>query len=171
MEMNDASLRGNTRLRWSGGAARGTMTVACFNPNGGNLVGPLNVVGVEEGTVCEAKQTQTVMCALDKNQPPSKFGPPKLVGFTMRTTSPSGSQVQSLPISTSGNTASFFGSLPDGTSREFTCQVASGRLAVTGAIAGTNMAVMSRGVEEDKTEEPEIVQPSPFDPTEDKPAQ
>ena len=35
MGMNDASLTGNTRLRWSGSSARGTMVVACFNPSGG----------------------------------------------------------------------------------------------------------------------------------------
>ncbi len=164
MGMNDASLTGNTRLRWSGSSARGTMVVACFNPSGGNIVGPLNVVGVEEGALCEAGQTQTVMCTLDKNQTASRFGPPQLTGFTMRTTTSNGSQVQSLPIS--GNLASFFGSLPAGTSREFTCQVSSGFVAATGAITGANMAVMSRGVEEGKTEEPEIVQPSPFDPSE-----
>jgi hypothetical protein len=164
MGMNDASLTGNTRLRWSGSSARGTMVVACFNPSGGNLVGPLNVVGVEEGALCEAGQTQTVMCTLDKNQTASKFGPPQLSGFTMRTTNASGSQVQSLPVS--GNIASFFGPLPAGTSREFTCQVSSGFVAATGAITGANMAVMSRGVEDGKTEEPEIVQPSPFDPSE-----
>ena len=163
MGMNDASLTGNTRLRWSGSSARGTMVVACFNPSGENLVGPLNVVGVEEGALCEAGQTQTVMCTLDKNQPASRFGPPQLVGFSMRTTTSSGSQVQALPIS--GNVASFFGSLPAGTSREFTCQVSSGLVAATGAITGANMAVMSRGVEEGKTEEPEIVQPSPFEPS------
>ena len=164
MGMNDASLTGNTRLRWSGSSARGTMVVACFNPSGGNLVGPLNVVGVEEGALCEAGQTQTVMCTLDRNQTASKFGPPQLVGFSMRTTTSSGSQVQSLPIS--GNIASFFGPLPAGTSREFTCQVASGLIAATGAITGTNMAVMSRGTEE-TAEEPTVIQPSPFDPTEE----
>ncbi|SLM49184.1 putative Chymotrypsin [Nitrospira japonica] len=163
MGMNDAALTGNTRLRWSGSSARGTMVVACFNPSGGNVVGPLNVVGVEEGAVCEPGQTQTVMCVLDKNQTATKFGPPQLTGFTMRTTTANGSQVQSLPIS--GNTASFFGLLPPGTSREFTCQVSSGLVAATGAMTGTNMAVMSRGVEKDQVEEPEIVQPSPFDPT------
>jgi hypothetical protein len=163
MGMNDASLTGNTRLRWSGSSARGTMVVACFNPSGANLVGPLNVVGVEEGAVCEAGQTQTVMCTLDKNQAASKFGPPQLTGFTMRTTTPSGSQVQSLPVSV--NVASFFGPLPPNTSREFTCQVSSGFVAATGAITDANMAVMSRGVEGGKTEEPEIVQPSPFDPS------
>jgi len=163
MGMNDASLTGNTRLRWSGSSARGTMVVACFNPSGGNIVGPLNVVGVEEGAVCEAGQTQTVMCTLDKNQPASRFGTPQLSGFTMRTTNSSGSQVQSLPVS--GTIASFFGPLPAGTSREFTCQVSSGLIAATGAMTGT-MAIMSRGVEDGKTEEPEIVQPSPFDPSE-----
>ena len=167
MGMNDASLTGNTRLRWGDSSARGTMVVACFNPSGGNIVGPLNVVGVEEGAVCEAGQTQTVMCTLDKNQPSSKFGPPKITGFTMRTTTSGGSQVQSLPVSSTGNTASFFGPLPAGTSREFTCQVSSGFVAATGAITGANMAVMTRGVEDGKPEEPEIVQPSPFDPSDD----
>jgi hypothetical protein len=164
MAMSDASLTGNTRLRRSGSSARGTMVVACFNPSGGNLVGPLNVGGVEEGAVCEAGQTQTVMCTLDKNQPPTKFGPPQITGFTMRTTTSGTSQVQSLPVS--GNIASFFGPLPAGTSREFTCQISSGFVAA-GAITGANMAVMSRGVEDGKTEEPDIVQPSPFDPTEE----
>lgn len=164
MGLSDASLTGNTRLRWSGSSARGTMVVACFNPSGGNLVGPLNVVGVEEGALCEAGQTQTVMCILDKNQTVTKFGPPQLVGFLMRTTTSSGSQVQSLPIS--GTTASFFGPLPAGTSREFTCQVSSGLVAATGAITGTNMAVMSRGTEGEAAVEPDIIQPSPFDPAE-----
>ena len=68
-------------------------------------MGPLNVVGVEEGALCEAGQTQTVMCTLDKNQTASRFGPPQLTGFTMRTTNSNGSQVQSLPIS--GNLARF----------------------------------------------------------------
>lgn len=165
MGMNDASLTGNTRLRWSGSSARGTMVVACFNPSGGNIVGPLNVVGVEEGALCEAGQTQTVMCTLDKNQPSSKFGPPKIVRFTMRTTS-SNSPEQQLPVSSTGNTAAFFGSLPPNTSREFTCQVSSGLVAATGAMTGGNMAVMTRGVEEGAAEEPEVVQPSPFDTSE-----
>ena len=167
MGMSNAALTGNTRIRWSGYAARGTMTVACFNPNNGNLVGPLNVVGVEEGTQCEAGQTQTVMCTLDKTQNSTKiFGPPVLTGMTMRTTANGASQVQSIPPS--GSTASFFGLLPAGTSREFTCQI--GGSVTSGALGnlGGNMAVLSRGVEEDQSAEPIVEQPSPFDGSEDK---
>lgn len=165
MGMSNAALTGNTRIRWSGYAARGTMTVACFNPNNANLVGPLNVVGVEEGAQCEAGQTQTVMCALDKTQDSTKvFGPPVLTGMTMRTTANGASQAQSIPPS--GSTASFFGLLPAGTSREFTCQIGS---SVTSGVLGNlggNMAVLSRGVEEDQSAEPIVEQPSPFDPAE-----
>jgi hypothetical protein len=161
---SNTTVLGNTRLRWSGSASRGTLVVACSNPNG-NLVGPLNVVGVEEGAVCEPNQTQTIMCTLDKNQPSTKFGTPQLVGFSMRTTTSNGtSQVQSLPIS--GNLASFFGLLPAGTSREFTCQVASGLTATTGALTDTNLTIMSRGIEGEEHGAPTIVQPSPFDPSE-----
>lgn len=161
MGMSNAALTGNTRIRWSGYAARGTMTVACFNPNNGNLVGPLNVVGVEEGAQCEAGQTQTVMCTLDKTQDNMKFpGPPVLTGMTLRTTSNGASQVQS--ISPSGSTASFFGLLPASTSREFTCQigtaVTSGTIGGMGGVGG----VLSRGVDGERQEET-VEQPSPFD--------
>jgi hypothetical protein len=158
MGMSDAALTGNTRVRWSGYAARGTMTVACFNPNNGNLVGPLNVVGVEEGAQCEAGQTQTVMCTLDKTQDSTRFlGPPVLTGMTMRTIANGASQVPS------GSTASFFGLLPAGTSREFTCRIGgSVTSGVLGNLSGTT-AVMSRGVEGESSEEPTVEQPSPFD--------
>jgi hypothetical protein len=162
MGMSNAALTGNTRIRWSGYAARGTMTVACFNPNNGNLVGPLNVVGVEEGAQCEAGQTQTVMCTLDKTQDSTKFlGPPVLTGMTMRTTANGASQVQS--IRPSGSTASFFGLLPAGTSREFTCQIGSSLTASTGVISGLNATVMSRGVEGAESKDEIVEQPSPFD--------
>ena len=165
MGKSDAALVGNTRIRWSGSVSRGTMVVACFNPNG-NLVGPLNVVGVEEGAVCEAGQTQTVMCSLDKTQISTKFGPPTLTGLTMRTTMSTGaSDVKTIPAS--GNTASFFGLLPAGTTREFTCQVASGLVASTGALTGDNLTILSRGIEGEQPAEPIVEQPSPFDQPEE----
>jgi trypsin len=165
MARNYIGLVGNTRIRWSGSTSRGKMGVACFNPNG-NLWGPLNVVGVEEGAVCEAGQTQTVMCTLDKTQTTTKYGPPVIVGFTMRTTLDGVSQVQSLPISPTA--ASFFGPLPPGASREFTCQVATGLIATTGALTGDNLTILSRGVEGEQTGEAIVEQPSPFDqPTPD----
>jgi hypothetical protein len=164
MGKNDASLSGNTRVRWSGRGARGVMIVACFNPYG-NLEGPLNVVGVEEGTVCEPGQTQTVMCKMDQNQSGTVSTRPTLTGLTMRTTMANGaSQVQTIPAS--GNTANFFGLLPAGTTREFTCQI--GTATTTGGIGGVGGvgAVLSRGIEPQEPEEPTVMQPSPFDPAE-----
>ncbi|MFZ1746712.1 MAG: trypsin-like serine protease [Nitrospirales bacterium] len=164
MGKTDPSLVGNTRVRWSGRMAHGRMIVACFNPYG-NLEGPLNVVGVEEGTVCESGQTQTIMCNLDKNQGNVGVMVPTLSGLTVRTTMSNGtSQVQTLPPS--GSTASFFGLLPAGASREFTCQI--GTATTTGGIGGVGGmgAVLSRGIEEGQTTEPIIEQPSPFDLTE-----
>lgn len=164
MGKSDASLTGNTRIRWSGRMARGKMVVACFNPYG-NLEGPLNVIGVEEGAMCEPGQTQTVMCNLDKNQSGTVSTRPILTGLTMRTTKTGGaSQVQTLRAS--ANTASFFGLLPAGTTREFTCQI--GTATTTGGIGGEGGvgAVLSRGIEEGQPTEPIIEQPSPFDPVE-----
>ncbi len=164
MGKNDTVLSGNTRVRWSGRAARGVMGIGCINPYG-TLWGPLNVVGVEEGAVCEPGQTQTVMCNLEKNQ--GSVGPmmvPTLSGLTMRTTTANGTSVQTLP--SSGNTASFFGPLPAGASREFTCQI--GTPVTPGTIGGVGgSAVLSRGVEDESAGEPTVNQPSPFDPPEE----
>jgi len=155
MGKSDASLTGNTRVRWSGRTARGTMVVACFNPYG-NLQGPLNVVGVEEGALCEAGQTQTVMCNLDKNQGNVSVSMlPTLSGLTMRTTINGVSTMQTLPAS--GNTASFFGLLPAGASREFTCKIVT---PLTAPLADVNTSVLSRGIEEEQVT---VDQPSPFD--------
>jgi hypothetical protein len=159
---NDASLSGNTRVRWSGRGARGVMIVACFNPYG-NLEGPLNVVGVEEGALCEPGQTQTVMCNLNSNQ--GNVNPaqvPMLSGLVMRTTiAGGGTDVKTIPPSSSGKTVSFFGPLPAGASREFTCQI--GSPLVSGAVTGGNMAVFSRGLEGDELGGEIVEQPSPFD--------
>lgn len=143
MGKNDASLIGNTRVLWSGRTARGVMGVGCVNPYG-TLWGPLNVVGVEEGTVCEAGQTQTVMCNLDKVQDSSGPMTPVLAGLTMKTTMANGaSELRSLPVSS--NTASFFGMFPTGVvSREFTCQIGIANMA---PVTQGNMSIMQRGVE------------------------
>lgn len=161
MGKSDASLTGNTRVRWSGRMARGKMVVACFNPYG-NLEGPMNVIGVEEGAVCEPGQTQTVMCLMDQNQNGTVSTRPTLSGLTMRTTTANGvSQVQTIPAS--GNTANFFGLLPAGATREFTCQIGTATTAgVIGGVGGMG-AVLSRGIEEGNPTEPMIEQPSPFD--------
>ena len=153
----------STRVRWSGYMARGTMALGCANPYNMTLVGPLNVAGVEEGIPCEAGQTQTVICNLEKNQGNVGVMVPVLSGLTMRTTLSNGtSSVQTIPAS--NNFASFFGLLPAGTAREFTCQIGT---PITGAVIGTNTQVLSRGVEGELGGEPTIIQPSPFDPSEE----
>ena len=165
MGKNDATLSGNTRVRWSGLTARGKIVMGCSNPNT-PYWGPLNVVGVEEGADCGSApgQAQGIICQLDPNQPSTKFGLPQIVGFSMRTTMANGSsQVVSLPFVS--NLAQFAGPLPAGASREFTCSIGGTMAAVTGAIS-TNTAVMSRGVEGASDDELTVIQPSPFDPTE-----
>jgi hypothetical protein len=133
MGKNDVLLSGNTRVRWNGRGARGVMGLGCISPYPyGTLWGPLDVVGVEEGAVCEPGQTQTVICNLAANQGNVGVMVPKLAGLTMRTTTASGaSQVQTVPASGNGSTASFFGVLPAGASREFTCQIATPTTSAT----------------------------------------
>jgi hypothetical protein len=165
MGKTDATLVGNTRVRWGGTAARGKMVMGCSNPNT-PYWGPLNVVGVEEGAVCDGGQAQGIICQLDSNQASTKFGPPQIVGFTMRTTMANGSS-QVTPLPFVSNLAQFAGPLPAGASREFTCQIGTPLTANTGVLTGANMAVMSRGIEGESEAEPIVIQPSPFDPSEE----
>jgi hypothetical protein len=158
MGKSDASLSGNTRVRWSGVGAHGKMVMGCSHPNT-PYWGPLNVIGVEEGAVCDGGQAQGIICQLDANQASTRIGPPQIVGFTMRTTMANGiSEVVSLPFVS--NLAQFAGPLPAGASREFTCRIGT---SLTGVISGANTAVMSRGIEEGQPTEATVEQPSPFD--------
>ena len=161
MGKSEAQLVGNTRVRWSGRTANGVMGIGCL-PNE-TIWGPLNVAGVEEGSLCDSGQTQTVMCNLNSNQgnvSPTQV--PMLSGLVMRTTiAGGGTDVKTIPPSSSGKTVSFFGPLPAGASREFTCQV--GTPLVSGAVISGNMAVLSRGVEEGEPSGEIVEQPSPFD--------
>jgi hypothetical protein len=133
MGKTDATLAGNTRIRWSGTVARGKIVIGCSNPNT-PYWGPLEVVGVEEGAMCDAGQAHAVICQLDSNQASTNFGPPQIVGFTMRTTTATGTEVVSLPFAS--NLAQFAGPLPAGATREFTCQIGTSLKAATGAITG-----------------------------------
>jgi hypothetical protein len=162
MGKNGATLSGNTRVRWSGMGARGKMVMGCSHPHT-PYWGPLNVAGVEEGAMCDGGQAQGIICQLDANQPSTRFGPPQIVGFTMRTTMANGmSDVVSLPFVS--NLAQFAGPMPAGASREFTCRIGG---SLTAAMTGANIAVMSRGIEGESDGEPSIEQPSPFDPSEE----
>ena len=75
------------------------------------------------------------------------------------------SDVQSLPFVS--NLAQCAGTFPTGASREFTCRIGTALTSGTigGVVGGT--AVLSRGVEGESAEEATIVQPSPFDPSEE----
>jgi hypothetical protein len=103
------------------------------------------------------------MCNLNSNQ--GNVNPaqvPMLSGLVMRTTiAGGGTDVKTIPPSSSGKTVSFFGPLPAGASREFTCQI--GSPLVSGAVTGGNMAVLSRGLEGDELNGEIVEQPSPFD--------
>lgn len=164
MGKNDATLSGNTRVRWSGSAASGKIVMGCSHPNT-PYWGPTNVAGVEEGADCAAGQAQGIICQLDANQPSTKFGPPQIVGFTMRTTIGNSSQVQPLPFAS--NLAQFAGPLPAGASREFTCRIGTNITASTGVLTGANAGVLSRGAGDDESADVTIEQPSPFDPIEE----
>ena len=118
MGMTDYFLDGNTRVRWSGRAARGSVGVGCPNDYG-TMWGPLNVAGVMEGANCENDQTQTVVCSLSAGQSALSV---RISAFTMKTTNEIGEvTVQSLPFTSTW--ASFFGVKPHGAFREFTCRV------------------------------------------------
>jgi hypothetical protein len=119
--MTDRQLAGNTRVRWSGRGARGVMGIGCLNP-ADTMWGPLYVLGVEEGADCEADQTQTVVCSLNSHQTGPLAPQVRITGFTMKTTLANGAtDVKSLPFS--AQWASFYGLLPAGAQREFTCRI------------------------------------------------
>ena len=160
MGKSDASLVGNTRVRWSGTAARGAMSVAC-QPSG-TLQGPLNVVGVEEGAVCQPGQSQVLSCALDQDQGNVGQVMPTRGGITMRTTMANGtSEVQSLAWN--NNNVSYHTTYPPGAvSREFICQI--GTLIMKAPLTGSTPLILQRGVE------PESTPPSPTGQEEQAPA-
>jgi hypothetical protein len=122
MALNGAGfpLTSNTRMRWSGKAARGTMTMGCINRYGA-LVGPLNVVGVEEGALCEPGQAMTVLCSLNlQNSAPEQAL--AFIGFTLKTTMANGtSAVRSLPF-TSNRAVYYVETNPPGVFYEFNCR-------------------------------------------------
>ncbi|HEX8904926.1 MAG TPA: trypsin-like serine protease [Longimicrobiaceae bacterium] len=130
IRMTDVFLAGNTRLHREGRAAHGVMGIGCVNPYG-TMWGPLNVPGVEEGANCEGDQTQSVVCSLSPHQAGSAVIQVQITGFTMKTMHGDGStEVKSLPFSPTW--ASFYGPLPFGDFREFTCRIGLGVAADPG---------------------------------------
>jgi hypothetical protein len=121
MNTTSATLAGNTRVRFSGRGANGVIGLGCVNPYG-TMWGPLSVPGVRLGANCEAGQTMTAVCSMSSHQ----TSPLALAirSFTMKTTWANGTvTTQALPFS--ANWASWYGTVPAGATREFTCSVNS----------------------------------------------
>jgi hypothetical protein len=123
MKTSDASIAGNTRVRWTGDGALGVMGIGCLNPYD-TMWGPLYVVGVEEGANCESNEGVAVVCWLDAGQslPGPGWFPIAITGFTIKTTLANGvTSVRSLPHS--DTVADFYGDLPQDATSEFSCQI------------------------------------------------
>jgi secreted trypsin-like serine protease len=127
MHTSAGALAGNTRVQASGRAADGTIAIGCSNPYG-TMTGSLRAAGVGLGATCDANDTQSVICWLGSHQ---AAGDAQIAirSFTMKTTYPNGSvAVTALPFT--ATSASYYGLLPAGVTREFTCTVNVPRIIV-----------------------------------------
>ena len=118
---------GLTRVARRGRISGGVMLLGCPNPYG-TMSGPLYVDGAAIGAICEAGQTQSVVCSANNDFSALEPIPVGITGFTMRTDCPPhGVSVQELPHSQT--LATFFGAAaanPDPVGlciREFTCRI------------------------------------------------
>jgi hypothetical protein len=132
---SEAELIGNTRVRWSGDAAYGSMEISCLTAHSS---GPLNVRGAEEGITCPAEQMQTVSCAVDANQRHSRLGP-ALSGITVRTVIQDGTTTVRTHKA-HVDKVRLHSTLPkEALSREYTCEIgARGRVGNTGTVTDRN---------------------------------
>lgn len=140
MDKSDASLTGNTRVRWTGRAAAGRMGVEC--PASPSRSGPLNVAGVEEGINCSAGQAQALSCNVAANQ---RHGSEALVlsGIAMTTFMQDGTSIVQNNTA-HGNNVRLHETFPPGAvSREFTCQI--GLQLRSGPIKTNTVAASSSG--------------------------
>jgi hypothetical protein len=122
---DDASLAGNTRVRWSGPSARGVIGVDCVVATANyppNREGPLNVVGVEEGVVCQPGQRRTVTCSLNPDQGNVTL-PPRLDSITVRTTMANGTSELSVLPARSNDVRNHSTFPPGAVSQEFVCRL------------------------------------------------
>jgi hypothetical protein len=125
MHTNDAALGGNTRVHTSGRAADGVIGIGCTNPYG-TMWGTMRAAGVGLGANCAAGETQSVVCWLGNHQTDANVA---IRGFSMKTTYANGvSTVTSLPYS--ATSATYYGVMPTGVTREFTCTVTAPRIIV-----------------------------------------
>jgi len=135
MRANGASGE-NTRVRWEGFGFRGVMGIGCLNPYSvaygdpyATLWGPLNVQGVEVAANCNRDETQTVLCSLNSVQPGPAGLRPAIKSFTMTTVAGGNTSVQALPVS--NHFAAFFGIMPAGAARTFTCLISHADFDIT----------------------------------------
>jgi hypothetical protein len=137
MGVSDAVLNGNTRVRWRGEPAYGSMEVDCSGSRSES--GPLNVVGVEEGITCSAGQPQTVSCAVDAHQTPRRrILTAILSGITTRTVMQDGTAIVQTTTAHTNNVR-LHTTLPSAAvSRDYTCQVGTQPRGSIGPVASTN---------------------------------
>jgi trypsin len=132
MARSDATLAGNTRVHTAGRVARGVYGFGCTNPYG-TMWGPMNVSGTEVGANCAPGDTEAVVCSLYPGQTdPIRPLPVIISSFTMKTTTSAGQVTTTkLPVS-SATAATYYGVMPAGVTREFTCTIGLGSLSVGG---------------------------------------
>lgn len=124
MKQSQAMVDGNTRLRWSGLAGRGTMTIGCSDRS---RSGPLEVEGVMEGLNCQSGP-QVVSCELTVNQPRRSLGmDPTLEGIRMFTVLKDGTSVVHTYVNETGVRRLTINETlpPEAASREYTCLIGS----------------------------------------------
>jgi hypothetical protein len=133
MSRSDATLAGNTRVHASGRLARGVVGLGCTNPYS-TMYAPTYVAGTQIGANCAPGDTQGVVCSIAAGQTdPIIARPVVIAGFTMKTTTMATglTTTTSLPVgSTTG--AGYFGVMPAGVTREFTCTIGLGSWTTQG---------------------------------------
>jgi hypothetical protein len=126
MGKDDVSLAGSTRVRWTGSPARGAMEIDCpvtaVSNGPGHRIGPLSVVGAEEGVVCATDQLRTIRCNVDPNQG-DVYLRPRLESVAIRTTMADGT-IEEDVLSARSNDVRIHDRLrPGAIFEEFVCQI------------------------------------------------
>jgi secreted trypsin-like serine protease len=128
MATSATALTGNTSVHTTGRAVNGTIGVACTNPTGSNAYASMLASGSGVGANCAPGETQTVLCWMDSHQTAANADA-TIRSFSVKTTYPNGA-VTVTELSHSATAGSFFGMLPAGVTREFTCAVSMPRIVI-----------------------------------------
>ena len=132
MDRTDATLAGDTRVHAAGRIARGVVGLGCTNPYG-TMYAPTNVAGTQVGADCAPGDTEAVVCSISPGQTAGFLALPVVINsLSMKTTTSNGlTTTTKLPISSS-TFASYYGFMPAGVTREFTCTIGLGSLIANG---------------------------------------